>query len=85
LLIIKKLFLIDNQHFTKTDYKSGRDTVLTFREKMGYKFQFITLADFHALNTTNDGSHEGFNRGRTVPLRKFLDKLLCKIQEFSLG
>ncbi len=33
----------------------SREEMLTFREKlaeMGYKFQFITLAGFHALNTS---------------------------------
>ncbi|MCH2023247.1 MAG: isocitrate lyase [Saprospiraceae bacterium] len=35
--------------------KLSNDDMLTFREKiaaMGYKFQFITLAGFHALNTS---------------------------------
>jgi isocitrate lyase len=35
--------------------KLSNDEMLTFREKiaeMGYKFQFITLAGFHALNTS---------------------------------
>lgn len=35
--------------------KLNRDEMLTFRENladMGYKFQFITLAGFHALNTS---------------------------------
>ncbi|MDX1627322.1 MAG: isocitrate lyase [Fulvivirga sp.] len=35
--------------------KLSQDQMLTFREKlaeMGYKFQFITLAGFHALNTS---------------------------------
>ncbi|MCS6969034.1 MAG: isocitrate lyase [Cytophagales bacterium] len=35
--------------------KLSRQEMLTFREKlaeMGYKFQFITLAGFHALNTS---------------------------------
>ena len=49
----------------------------TFREelaKMGYKFQFITLAGFHALNTGNVRTGIGLQRKRNGGLQRITER-----------